>query len=86
MSHTITGKGNVIISDRERLYQLLDTIPDTKITYIIGYIQELMHDGVDIPNNETIDAMKEADEMIAAKTDQHFEYSAKAFINTLLEE
>lgn len=74
------------MSDREKLYQLLDTVPDTKIAYIIGYIQGLTIDGVDIPKSETIEAMKEADEMIAAGTGQHFEGSAKDFINALLEE
>ena len=33
--------------ERERLYQLLDTVPDTKIAYLIGYIQGMTLDGGD---------------------------------------
>lgn len=29
------------MSERERMYQLLDSVPDNKIAYIIGYIQGL---------------------------------------------
>lgn len=42
------------------MYQLLDTIPDNKIAYIIGYIQGLTATEQDIPNAETL-ANKERD-------------------------
>ena len=29
------------MSERERMYQLLDSVPDNKIAYIIGYIEGL---------------------------------------------
>ena len=32
--------------ERERLYQLLDTVPDTKIAYLIGYIQGMNGHGI----------------------------------------
>ncbi|MCI8338307.1 MAG: hypothetical protein HFH62_06450 [Lachnospiraceae bacterium] len=72
--------------ERERLYQLLDTVPDTKIAYLIGYIQGMTLDGGDVPNKETEMAMEEADQMVENGTGQHFEGSAKDFINMLLEE
>ena len=74
------------MSERERLYQLLDTVPDTKIAYLIGYILGMTLDGGDIPNGETELAMEEADRMIENGMGQHFEGPAKDFINMLLEE
>lgn len=47
------------MSDRERIYQLLDTVPDNKIAYIIGYIQGLTIEETHEPNEETIAAMEE---------------------------
>lgn len=47
------------MSDRERMYQLLDTVPDSKISYIIGYIQGLTVHEHDTPNAETIAAINE---------------------------
>ncbi len=74
------------MSDREVMYQLLDSVPDNKISYIIGYIQGLIVENQDSPNAETIEAIKEADEMIEKGTGQQFEGSAKDFIGKLLEE
>lgn len=50
------------MSDREKLYQLLDTVPDTKIAYLIGYIQGITTESVDVPNDETLAAMKELED------------------------
>lgn len=50
------------MSDRERMYQLLDTVPDSKIAYIIGYIQGLTVKEQDRPNAETIAAMQELED------------------------
>lgn len=47
------------MSDRERMYQLLDTVPDNKIAYIIGYIQGLTIEESNEPNEETIAAMQD---------------------------
>lgn len=74
------------MSDRERVYQLLDTVPDYKIGYVIAYLQGLTEDDSDEPNEETITAMRETDEMIKNGTGQHFKGSAKDFINMLLED
>lgn len=34
-------KGGENVSDRERVIQLLNNLPDSKIAYVIGYIQGL---------------------------------------------
>ncbi len=45
------------------MYQLLDTVPDNKIAYIIGYIQGLTIESQEQPNTETLAAFAEVDEM-----------------------
>lgn len=50
------------MSEREMMYQLLDTVPDNKIGYVIGFIQGLMIGEHDEPNAETIAAMKELED------------------------
>lgn len=49
------------MSERERMYQLLDTVPDNKIAYVIGYIQGLTTEEQNIPNEETFAAFAEVD-------------------------
>jgi hypothetical protein len=74
------------MSEREKLYQLLDTVPDTKISYIIGYIQGLTTEDNDLPNEETIEAMKESDEIIRNGSGQRFAGSTADFLKMMLEE
>lgn len=50
------------MSEREQAYQLLDSVPDNKIAYVIGYIQGLTTLMADVPSKETIAAIKEGDE------------------------
>ena len=50
------------MSDREKVYQLLDTVPDNKVAYILGYFQGLTVDEQDVPNKETLAAMKEMED------------------------
>lgn len=47
------------MSDREKVYQLLDTVPDSKVAYLIGYIQGLTVEEQDTPSKETLAAMQE---------------------------
>jgi len=75
------------MSERERMYQLLDTVPDDKIAYIIGYIQGLtITEKSEMPNAETLEAIKEGDEMLKNGTGQRFEGSTEDFFKMILEE
>lgn len=74
------------MSDRERMYQLLDTVPDNKIAYIIGYIQGLTTEVQDTPNEETLEAFAELEEMRRTGNGQHFSGSTEDFLEMLLEE
>ena len=60
------------MSERERMYQLLDTVPDNKIAYIIGYIQGLTTESQEQPNAETLAAFAEVDEMKRTGSGQRF--------------
>ena len=51
------------MSDRERAQQLLDSVPDYKIQYVIAYLQGVTA-GEDEPNEET--------EMKRTGSGQHF--------------
>ena len=50
------------MSDREKMYQLLDVVPEYKIGYVIAYLQGII-EGEDVkPNTETLAAMKELED------------------------
>lgn len=50
------------MSDREKVYQLLDVVPDYKIGYVVAYLQG-MTEGEDAkPNATTLAAMKELED------------------------
>lgn len=67
------------MSDREKMYQLLDTVPDNKIAYIIGYIQGLTIEEADVPNAETLEAFKEGDDMLANGTGKRYRTASELF-------
>ncbi len=79
-------KEGIYMSDRERMYQLLDTVPDNKISYIIGYIQGLTVAGSNKPNAGTIAAFEEEEEMLSNGTGQRFEGLTDDFFKKVLEE
>lgn len=77
------------MSDREKAIQILNEIPDYKIGYIVSYLQGYLHgvtDGEEIPNTETLEAIREGDEMLENGTGQRFEGSTEDFFNMILEE
>ncbi len=75
------------MSDREKVFQLLDYVPDDKMSYIIGFIQGLtITENLEIPNAETLEAIKEGDEMLENGTGQRFTGSTEDFLKMILEE
>lgn len=77
------------MSDREKAIQILNEIPDYKIGYIVSYLQGYLHgvtDGEETPNAETLEAIREGDEMLENGTGQRFEGSTEDFFNMILEE
>lgn len=73
------------MSNKEKAIQLLDRIPESKMYYIIGILEGAAIPD-ETPNEETIAAMKEADEMLENGTGQRFSGSTEEFFNALLEE
>lgn len=51
------------MSDRERLFQLMDAIPDYKLSYAITYLQGLTDGGKAELNKETLEAFEEAEKI-----------------------
>ncbi|MCM1134123.1 MAG: hypothetical protein NC400_00975 [Clostridium sp.] len=75
------------MSDRERAVQLLNAMPDDKMAYVIGFIQGLtIVEETEIPNTETLEAIKEGDELLKNGTGQRFEGSTEDFFKMILEE
>lgn len=73
------------MSDRERAMQLLDAVPDYKIQYVIAYLQGIIVEEK-VPNEETLEAFTEIDEMKKEGEGQHYSGSTKEFLNKLLED
>ena len=73
------------MSNRELAKQLIDQIPESKMYYIVSYLQGAAVPE-ETPNTETLEAMAEVDEMIRTGRGQHFQGTAEAFTDLLLSE
>ena len=73
------------MSNRELAKSLIDQIPDSRMYYVVAYLQGATIPD-EIPNAETLDAMAEVEEMIRTGAGQHFQGSAEEFTNMLLSE
>lgn len=73
------------MSNKERAIQLLDRIPESKMYYIIGVLEGAAIPE-EMPNSETMAAIKEADETLSNGTGQRYEGTTEDFFNMLLEE
>ena len=73
------------MSYREIAKSLIDTIPESKLLYVVAYLQ-----GVSVPdetpNEETLAAMAEIEEVIAAGTAEGFSGSTSDFFKMLAED
>lgn len=74
------------MSDREMVYQLLDTVPEYKIGYVVAYLQGIVEGEEVKPNKETLEAFVEVEEMKRTGSGQHFSGSTEEFFDMLLEE
>ena len=48
------------MSTRERIDSMLDYVPEYKLGYILAYVQGIVADEIDIPNDETAKAIEDA--------------------------
>ena len=73
------------MSNRELAKQLIDQIPESKMYYIVSFLQGAAVPE-ETPNAETLEAMAEVEEMIRTGSGQHFQGTAESFTNLLLSE
>ena len=70
------------MSSREFAKSLIDQIPESKMMYIIAYLQGAALPD-EMPNAETRAAIEEVDEMIAGGQGEHFAGSTEEFFSQL---
>lgn len=73
------------MSYRELAHSLIDQIPESRLYYVILYLQGAAVPD-DTPNAETLEAMAEVEEMIKTGSGQHFQGTAEEFTDMLLSE
>ena len=72
------------MSNREMAKGLIDQIPDSKLLYVLAYLQGAAVPD-ETPNEETIAALEEVESMIASGVGEHFEGSAADFFRQIVE-
>lgn len=71
------------MSYKELAKNLIDQIPDSKMYYIVAYLQGAAIPE-EVPNAETLEALEEVEEMIKTCSGQHFQGTAEDFTDMLL--
>lgn len=75
------------MSTRELAQTLLDQVPESKLLYVVAYLQGVTTpEDEDIPNVRTLAAIDEVDEMIRTGKGEHFEGSTDDFFAQLAAE
>ncbi|MGN0407698.1 MAG: hypothetical protein ACI4EJ_05530 [Bacteroides sp.] len=73
------------MSNRELAKSLIDQISESKLSYVIPYLQgAALPDN--IPNPETLEAMSEVQSMIQTGTGEHFDVSTADFLSMIAED
>ena len=67
------------MSNREQVIEIVNAMPERRIISLLAFLQSFE----DIPNGETIAAIKEMDEMIRSGAGQHFRGKAADFFAML---
>ena len=78
------------MSERERCAAALNLVPESKLGYVLAYIQGIIADVAadqeDVPNAETVVALLEGDEMLRTGSGQGWTGSTKDLFKQILEE
>ena len=72
------------MSNREMAKSLIDLIPESKLLYVLAYLQGVAVPD-ETPNEETIEALEEVESMIASGAGEHFEGSTADFFRQMVE-
>lgn len=73
------------MSNREMAKSLIDRIPESKLFYVVSYLQGVAVPD-ETPNAETLEAIEEVNRMIAEGTGEHFTGSTADFLRMLSED
>ncbi len=65
------------MSNREQVMQIIEALPEYKITGLLAFLRTFE----DIPNEDTLAAMAETDEMVNSGGGQHFTGETADFLN-----
>ena len=75
------------MSTRELARNLLDQVPESKLLYVVAYLQGVTTpEDYETPNARTLVAIDEVDEMIRTGKGEHFEGSTADFFAQLAAE
>lgn len=72
-----------MMSSRDQVMQIVDALPDYKVDGLLGFLRLFTAEQEDIPNAETIAALREGDEMLRTGKGQHFKGTAEEFFAML---
>ncbi|MBR1497991.1 MAG: hypothetical protein IJ617_10220 [Oscillospiraceae bacterium] len=70
------------MSNREKVIEIVNAMPEYRIVGLLAFLRTFE----DIPNDETVTAMEQVDEMIRTGSGQRFQGSAAEFFSMLDEE
>ncbi len=73
------------MSSREQVLQIVNEMPEYKVDGLLRFLRTFLYDD-DTPNEETIAALQEGDEMLRTGSGQSWTGSTKALFQQILEE
>jgi hypothetical protein len=73
------------MSNRQIAHELIDQIPESKLLYVVSYLQGAAVPE-ETPNDETLAAMEEVQQLIDSGTGEHFSGSTSDFFASILED
>lgn len=71
------------MSDREQVLQIVNEMPDYKVSGLLSMLRSFLFDNSEVPNAVTVAALQEGDEMLCTGKGQHFQGTAKEFFAML---
>lgn len=74
------------MSNREKAINIVRNLPDNKIIYVLAYLQGLADGVADEPNDETIEAINEGNQLIRDHSAHPYEGSTSDFFDSILSE
>lgn len=74
------------MSSRDQVMQIVDAMPEYKVDGLLGFLRIFAADQEEVPNAETIAAMREVDEMIRTGSGERWQGSTADLFAAILAE